>query len=241
MEKSIAMVDLDLLLDTRVGTLFKINPEEAKLILERGFRERISDTLDGYSDVIGTDEYIAAYEDRDVSTLVLSRPTRLLTEFVTEYRRLIFILSDNFTTLNDCCLIVNIHPYDLTDAELVAIKESIEYYLGDEIPVRIAKFDINSTQLSYLDMRGITDYMTYDVEAWMFMQFGNATKMEDFVSFPDITVWGSKFLTDKNSLKNLHLKEPGISEKDSPWDLATVTFAPFVKLQWLEPESVSLI
>ena len=31
MEKSIAMVDLDLLLDTRVGTLFKINPEEAQV------------------------------------------------------------------------------------------------------------------------------------------------------------------------------------------------------------------
>lgn len=241
MEKSIAMVDLDLLLDTRVGTLFKINPEEAQRILDRGFRLRTSDTLELYSDIISTEEYIRAYEDRDVSTLTLSRPTKLLTDFVSEYRRLLFVLSDKFSTLNDCCLIVNIHPYDLNDEEAAGIKEAMEYYLGDEVPVRIARFNLESTQLSYLEMRGITDYMTYDLEAWMFMQFSNVKSEEDFVSFPDITIWGSKFLTSHDSLESLLNKEPNINPKDSPWELATVTFAPFVKLQWLLPESVSLL
>ena len=235
------LIDLDALLDTRTGVLFEIDPVEAVNILNKGWRDRGSDTLDNFSDVITTEQYLEAYEERSKYTLSISRPTNILKIMAPEMLNMVLSAGTPNTSVEDFCLIVNLFPYQLTDEEAESIQESVSETVGEGIPVRLASYLPESTRLSYLEMRGFTDYITYDLNGWLTREFGHIKTVEEFVGAPHISVWGPSLAVADGAHAKVLSEEPDLSDKDDPWDFLKVTFAPFVNINWIDVGAVSLI
>lgn len=239
--KNTILVDLDCLLDTRVGTLFSLNPEEAQRILGRGFRNRLSDTVSQFSEVISDAAYKEAYENRSQYTLAQSRPTNLNSELIEQLKTMYLKINTPRENLTDYVIVVNLYPYQFSDVDAANLKFTLEEFLGNDTTVQLCNWLPSSCRLNYLSMRGITDYITYDIGGWIQMQFGGVTCEQDVESHPDISVWGPMFEAHHNAYTTLLSEEPDISDKDDPWEFLKVTLAPFVNLHWLEPRSLSLI
>lgn len=67
-DDGVIYIPLDCIIDTRLGTLGKINPSLATQALLNGYHERITDEFPG----ISREEFKAAYAKRDIDTLKMS-------------------------------------------------------------------------------------------------------------------------------------------------------------------------
>ena len=239
--KSLMLIDLDAILDTRTGVLFEINPEEAIQILQKGWTSRTSDELEPFSDIITTEMFNEAYENRSKFTLATSRPTNVLKRLAPELRKLIISSAKTNSRLDDYCLVINLYPYNLTDAEAKDIQAAIAETLGEHTPVRVTNYLPSSTTLSNLQLREFTDYITYDIQGWIEREFGGVVKTEDFISVPEIAIWGPSLAKKTDAHQTLINTEPGLSEKDDPWEFLKITFGPFVNLNWMEVSDFSLL
>lgn len=239
--KNLILIDLDSLLDTRTGVLFEIDETEAVNILNKGWINREADCLDKYSDVITTEQYKEAYENRSKYTLSLSRPTNVMLRLAPEIRKIIISGTKSNSRAKDYCLVINVHPYNLTDSEAKDIQTSVAETLGENTPVRIVDMLTESTRLSNLELREFTDYITYDIHGWIKREFSDVVKMEDFVSSPGISIWGPMLASSDNAHANLVETEPDLSEKDDPWEFLKITFAPFVSINWMAVNDFSLL
>lgn len=239
--RSLMLIDIDALLDTRTGALFEIDPVEAVNILNKGWRDRPSDTLDNYSDVISTKQYLDAYESRSKYTLSISRPTNILKIMAPEMLNMALSAGTPNSGVEDFCLIVNTYPYQFTEAEAEAIQQSVSETVGEGVPVRLVSYLPDSTRLSYLEMRGITDYITYDINGWLMREFGDITKAEEFISAPTVSIWGPSLMVADGAYTTMLSEEPDLSPKDDPWDFLKVALAPFVNLNWIDVGAISLL
>lgn len=108
-------LDLDTILDTRMGTLSKMNSDYPVSVLNSGnYHRRLSDEFE----VTSLEEFREAYAQRDLDTLKRS----VLTNVVFFLRRLI---KDSLVSavinqhVEKLCFTVNVYPYDFTDPDLV--------------------------------------------------------------------------------------------------------------------------
>ena len=239
--KSLMLIDLDALLDTRTGVLFEIDPEEAIRILNAGWTTRDSDELEPYSNVITTEQFNEAYENRSKTTLANSRPTNVLKRLAPELKKLIINRAQTNSRLDDYCLVINLFPYNLSDDDAKQIQLAVAETLGENTPVRVVNYLPTSTSLSNLQMREFTDYITYDIQGWIEREFGGVKTASDFISVPEIAIWGPTLSKKKGAHEELISTEPELSEKDDPWEFLKVTFGPFVNLNWMEVSDFSLL
>ena len=239
--KSLILIDLDAILDTRTGALFDIDPEEAVNILNKGWRTRASDTVEEYSDVITSEQFREAYNARSKYTLAGSRPSNMMKTLIPQIKKLMTSQSQANANLEDYCVVVNVYPYPLTDEECKAVQISVADTIGVMTPVRIVKYGPHEVTLGALEMLEFTDYITYDIRGWIEREFGDITKVEDFTAAPNISIWGPALAISHTAHQDVINDEPDLSEHDDPWEFLSVTFAPFVNLNWINVADVSLL
>ena len=239
--KALIMIDLDAVLDTRVGALFDIDAVEALSILDHGFRDRKSDTLDGFKTTITNEQFHEAYENRGIHTLQVSRPTEMPAILCGETARLMMVASRGGEPLEDYCVILNVYPYVLSEIQTYEMAEALKELLGKGIPVRTINLPVGSSRLDYLKMRDITDYITYDIKGWIEREFQDCTNPEDFVFEPNISVWGPKLMISDTGLEKVRNELPDLNDNDNPFDILKVIYGPFVNINWMEVRDFSLV
>lgn len=239
--KTIILVDLDAILDTRVGALFDIDEDEALSIIDQGFRTRNSDSLESYNTTITTEQFQAAYENRGIRTLQVSRPTEMPAVLCGETARLMMMAVNGGGPLDDYCVILNIYPYNLNDLQTYEMAQALNELLGTEVPVRAINLPPVSTKLEYLKMRGITDYVTYDIKGWIEREFSDCVNPEDFVFEPNVSVWGPKLMLSPEALDKVRMELPDLNDNDNPFDILKVIYGPFVNINWMEVQDFSLV
>lgn len=239
--KSLMLIDLDAILDTRVACLFEIDPIEATKILDMDWRNRDSDDLTPYTSNITNEEFEYHYQNRTKVTLAQARPTNILKRLAPEIRKLIIATAKKNSRLEDYCLVVNTYPYLLNDNEAQDIQDAIAETLGENTPVRITNMLPHSTRLTNLQLRGYTDYITYDIHGWIQREFGDIKETSEFVSMPEIAIWGPALASESDAHRKLLEEETMLDEQDDPWEFLKVTFAPFVNINWVEVSDMSLI
>lgn len=110
-------LDLDTILDTRLGTLAMLGEKHAVAALDSGrYHKRMNDEFDGVS----REEFRDAYAKRNIDTLKLS----VLTNVVFFLRRLIkdsLLSSVIHQRTEKMCFTVNVYPYDFSDPDLVGM------------------------------------------------------------------------------------------------------------------------
>jgi hypothetical protein len=108
-------LDLDAILDTRLGTLAAMGAQHPLAALNSGkYHSRLSDEFEG----ISAQAFREAYAKRDLDTLKLS----VLSNVTFFLRRLIkdsLMSAVMHQRVEKMCFTVNVYPYDFTDPELV--------------------------------------------------------------------------------------------------------------------------
>lgn len=158
-------VELDVLLDTRLGTIARLDEDAALKTLQSGYHAREVDSFD----FVDMNEYKALYAQRDGDTLSKS----MLTGAVSFLRDVTATLAEQASSRpyhNGGKLIVNTHPYTstLSNDELDDIGRAIAARMDGHAPVELV--DISPESLTpYHCKQNYAMMMVYDFGAWMEM------------------------------------------------------------------------
>ena len=124
-----ALIDIDLVLDTRYGTLKRIDEKLADaLVLSNVYRDRVHDQFDLITNgVIGREQFSDLYAARDEETLFHSK----FTDFIYHFRKDVLAGLQRLERQVDIESIevdINIFPYELMESETDIIRMSLERY-----------------------------------------------------------------------------------------------------------------
>jgi len=124
------LVTLDSLLDTRLGTVALLNPDWAEALLNSGgYQRRIGNKLSRICPMIDDDAVDEAWAARSVSSLLRSGPTPIMAVLrgsVAEFA----LPGEHGSPGHQLEIVVNYHPYLLTEEELVMQRDIIKTVTG---------------------------------------------------------------------------------------------------------------
>jgi hypothetical protein len=127
-------LDLDTILDTRLGTLAKHNQTLATQVLSGPYHERDMDEFPGLS----REEFMKLYAQRDIHTLLHSVRTNIfaLMHSISRSQLETNAMGGSFDQIT---YVVNVHPYDLTAEEMEQMRSVIELVALDTYPVEMVR------------------------------------------------------------------------------------------------------
>ena len=240
--KHAVLVDLDVLLDTRIATLFKIDPVEAIAILDKGFCSRTTDDLEGVTEVITNDEYLKAYGARDVDTLKQARLTNYIFELASVVGQLALELANDDTRVEDPCIVLNYYPYkDLDEDTLADIVYAIGCYTTDAIEIRVAYYEPSQLDLKFLKENDILTYVTYDFQKWFENNFNVRKGKSVIIPYPKLTIVAPKIMPKADSFNQLDGDAQKILHNKTPFDFMKIYWAPMFGIEYCPIELMSLI
>ncbi len=125
------LIELDALLDTRIGTVSRLNSDDAIKLIQNGaaYRTRLSDDLNTLVPSINLDEYKGTYKARDADTLAVSSITPfviILREIASQFETALI----HTPLMERATIDVNVYPYKLTTEETMAIQQCISHYVN---------------------------------------------------------------------------------------------------------------
>ena len=215
-------VDLDSLLDTRLGTLVKADSNYLqRTITEEAYYTRTTHHYGDYD----AKSFKALYANRDVETLSLSGATmlcKLLARFVLD---LVADDQDN-PAREPVSITVNTYPYQLSNEELEAISNCVVYYAGELARVELVYMSNKELTPSFLKK----DYnlvILYEYAEWLETQSVNFAKLQ----LPKVTLLIPKvsFLDlDESELAKLP------NGKEQPYDELELILRPLLDVQVCE-------
>ena len=135
------LVELDCLLDTRVATVHRINPQAAVKLIDSPYFYRQVDDFEALTQgLIEQSDYKVAYERRDIDTLKCARPTKML-GFLHTLNGEIVQQSLRTPHSEGFCVEVNTYPYQLSESEKRALCLSVKSYLKPDARVTAVFFN----------------------------------------------------------------------------------------------------
>lgn len=185
------LVELDALLDTRLGTLSRINEEAAAAALqdERYFGRLIDDFIE----ICGVDRatFLDAYRQRDVATLEASTITEMpfiLAELTMKLEA--DIIDTPFAS--EVIVDLNCYPYQLDDEEREIIAQAVGSRLGEMTKVQCIYRSHAELSPQYIKPR-YSGVILYNLRDWMEANLENFKK----VTMPRVTVLAPALHHDK--------------------------------------------
>lgn len=216
--KSRIYIDLDSILDTRLGTISKLYPERAiELLGDAAYYMREENVFEGVDKAL----FDTAYAKRDKETLSSSTPTA----FLLELRKIVFdVLEKSVHPLHgDVDVTINVYPYKLTEDEKKDIEACVLYYTGECVPVRT--IDLMPSLLTPVYFKGeFSVAIMYDFGTWL------ESQAEAFrtIQIPDVSLLVPKFWL-KGKPTPEEFEEETVSEEE-----------PFIALEMLAVGCVGL-
>lgn len=223
-------VELDCLVDTRIGTVARLDPAVAKVLLDNNYRNRIIDVFEGVDMVA----YKELYARRDQITLSCSFQTgmfKLLRTMVAE-----LVEQTVKRPYHDGVrLTVNYWPYKLTPLEIQAYQANIFLGLGRMCQVFLRSIPPAELTPKYLK----TNYslaIMYDYDAWMSLQVKNFEK----VRCPQVALFGPAMFF-KDELPDPEELVEFRNEGMHPFRAVEAGAAPLIELSLIDADYYSAI
>ncbi len=218
------LVELDCLLDTRLGTIERLHPPSAaKLYLGEAYYQREIDDWAGLTEgVVSQAAFDESYKARDPKTLELSRPTRML-GFLSRLTRELDMAKITAPDVEKVEVTINVYPYQLTKREREILETLVYSYcsLGTEV---------TTTSLTYKEitparMRDQYDgVILYEFDRW----FSLHAKELNTVLIPRNTLFAPA----------LYIKPPEELFKEAPEEFEGIS--PFAQLEMSMIERLGL-
>lgn len=158
----IILIDIDTLLDSRMGTMDVLNPEWAEKLSKSDYRHRLSDDFNMFVPEVNMAEFKKAYAQRDWRSLAHAAPT----EFSADLNRILDELLFDPKRLNPDAtteIHVNVYPYDLTDEEKIAMVESLHEITGTIFYIKLVNIPPYSITFEVIKASNWVAIFTYDL------------------------------------------------------------------------------
>lgn len=229
LKKENIFIELDVLLDTRIGTLAELSQDlAADVLINHGYTTRESDSFPGY----GIDEFRKLYDARTTNVLAHSRPTLLLTTLAS--------LSDTLmgqaisTPYHSGAVFeISIGRYDVSDEEAEYIKRAIVRWAGNDCEVKIVRhtlMDITPQQCR----DGYSMLIVYEYGPWF------EKNLEAFkkVRMPTVLMLAPALYFVKVPTEE-ELKD-NIESCMHPFQAVQISAAPMIELRLIDPAFFSI-
>lgn len=218
MEDSSLLVELDCLLDTRIGTILSIignDQERFNTILGTGYFDRICDKFP----TISHDEFKKAYEKRDINTLKNSQVTKIV-YFIKEF--VFRTISNSITSPHQFKpkVIVNTYPYKLSKEDSNNILESIRITLNDLPEVELINIPLEKLTPAQVK-QNYSIVIMYDYARWLDYHAGK-NNFDKYLC-PDVGLIAP-------AISFLDVEEKDLVSEEDPFDVCMKMAAPFIAL-----------
>ncbi|MCK9517316.1 MAG: hypothetical protein M0Q87_14935 [Ottowia sp.] len=221
---STAFIELDCLLDTRMGTLTSMGDSSIKAALDYGYYDRGMDLWPGVNET----EFKKLYASRDKIILMNSFMTLMggiLKDFVKKTIEQVINTPFHYKPK----VVVNIHPYVLTEDEVTNIILAVKQ-------VTLGLADIEVVDLSYEQItpiyvrENLSLVIMYEYYKWLEIHSANGNFKK--VSCPEVGMFGP----------GIYFKKPDYKPKDNenPFEALEQLAAPFIALKLLPIEFFSI-
>lgn len=156
------LVDLDVLVDTRLSTLHLIDENLPIRVLNGGYYERLSDQMENVITKEERNEFLHRYRNRadNPKTLKLALPTnmnRYISDFYNGYTADQIVA--NSRNRSKCT--INIFPYFLTDDEKRDVVNLLIYDLYGYCDIDVTRIDTSKVDINQL-LSNYDEYLTYE-------------------------------------------------------------------------------
>lgn len=160
------LCEIDALIDTRLPSIARVNPDAAAKMVMDYYWLRLSDDFEKYTGGMITNEaYKAQYAKRDVDTL----RGGLATEMCLSLTSIFANLCDqriNTPLVSDVKLTINFYPYHLTHEQIEAYLTSISVFVNNEVHLEHTWMAPDEITPAFLDA-DYSAYILYDYNHWM--------------------------------------------------------------------------
>lgn len=240
--KHIILIELDVLLDTRLGLLSSIDESISTEVLEKGWGSRQSDEVSVFTDRITDEEFKKRWENRTADILPYSR----ISNYILELKDMVEQLEEQILTdtgrIKDSAIIVNTYPYlDLEEDELFDLLETLKELLGTVIPIRIGKYKPEEIDLPMLKDNHILTYVVYDWITWMNKAMAPCKGQDAMVCNPKLTIIAPKLINKLEDLNSITRQDIETMGNLDIFGVLQIYWAPVFGLAFCPSELMSLI
>jgi hypothetical protein len=224
-------VDLDVLLDTRMGTLALFGQDIAINVLQSGYHQRDHDNFKG----VDREAYRKAYKERDVETLGRSYPTnafKMITHFLTLMNHQTSLRPD----INEPGIEVNIWPYKLDVEDAAVFEQCIRSYFRET--QRVIMINKAPKDISMADVKASYKFMMkYEFAEWL---EAIAEELQT-VTAPEVMLYSPAiYHVEVPTQKQLAEMRRAIPPMH-PFEASQFEVRPFIGLSYLDAEHFSLL
>lgn len=221
------LVSIDVLLDTRLAALAKMNPEYPEIVLDKGWKEREGDFYSTWIENFDQDLFNTHYwhrgRDGDIHTnaLMTGYMSRLMADI-----KILQSASENHPMAGEISLDINIWPYSFSETEKEALKGIMKEYLGKDLQVDIVNASPES--LTPKALRGnYCSFSIYNFDEWFKL---HSEALLD-TPIPSVVCIVPRLL-----------KKPLDSDvKMDPTLEVSGALTEFLGVEWITPKEVSLV
>lgn len=220
------LVEMDALLDTRVGVIDRMDPEAAvRLVSNPAYYTR---QIDQFEPLCGIDEerYQAAWKARSVEDLKHASVTPIIDMLNFQ----LLDLERKYTldpTLEGTELVVNLYPYRLSQAEEVAVGKAILRSVAQRTPVRFI-FESPDKLTPELIRPQYSGLIFYNHHVWMQRHAESLTRM----GIPQVTLVAPKLFHERiPTEEECHLD---IDKPMDIWEFTSIMATEAVGVEFLD-------
>jgi hypothetical protein len=159
------LVELDAILDSRLGTLYSIYPDKIDNILKNGYHTRIIDKFSLLDKSVDDKKIEEAYHNRNVDILANAR----ITEFAAVLKGISLSMeSEAITTpfIEGSKVTVNIYPYVFTVEWIEKLKDLVKNHLGVLTGVDVVSLPPESLTPSFIKHE-FDMVVLYNFQKWL--------------------------------------------------------------------------
>ena len=240
--RQVILIDLDVLLDTRLAALIATDKDWARDLLDEGlYHARDTDVWNNIKPGLDVDKYNSIYDNRDVDLLKVSRLSNFMINLlnITKYYELDLATRSDMTS--DVIFVVNTHPYKLTQGVEYYLLEAMKEYLGTVVKIKLTSHCPKKMSMRWLVKHGYTQYVTYEFSKWCEHHFGDEEQIEAMAGKFDFAIVAPALL---NSSFNDEIKQTLIDnqlEGENPFEITKVAFSAIMDLSFLPAGDFSLL
>lgn len=203
--KQILLFSLDLLLDTRLAMLSRIDSAIADSIIvdkEKGkqYRSRLNDQFTEFG--LMPNIFDHHYKRRKADLLPISRPTRYLFELAHIGYQLIKKATVEPHNVEDIEFHINMYPYtDLTEEERIMITAAIKARVQDSILVKCVDYSPSQLTPAMIRSAKYTGVFMYDLPEWVNLHYGENVNPSDIIPIPSVSIYSPLLFNNPEKLK----------------------------------------
>lgn len=180
-ELAAMLVELDCILDTRLGTIGKFGKEEYLGALTHGYFSRTSDHFFG----IDPETYQRLYRERDAVTLSMSNITHIVS-VVKDFVKRVNTISATAPVIRVPRIDVNLYPYNPPQRVKDMIEESLRVLLEERVDIGFVRYSPDDLHHDLVSLN-YDHLIMYDVGAWVTAQAHNWKKIGK--AHPNVTLF----------------------------------------------------